>query len=205
METSEQMTHDQSAPLKNFGPNGTDVVFILFVILALITVAAVGRLTYNEGKKTEVAKQNVEAWGKWLTSAGPLRAKPDFQFASCAYTPPTIDSAGAIVAVVAGAGTNGMRWAGCYKDLTAAEGPLGALRNAFTGELPLIAAKCDSADKTLAGSLVFEKLVPAPPGSAVPVVASPLVETDLIDQKMQLRISACDGGSYPTKPIELEF
>ncbi len=205
MEASEKLPLDQAPALKNLGPTSTDIIFIIFVICVLVAVAGVGRLTYNEGKKTEVAKQNVDAWAKWLTDAGPLRAKPGFQFAACAYTPPATDASGEVIAPAAGSKAKGITWGGCYKELTAPEGPLGSLRNAFTKELPLVAAKCDPVDKTLAGQLVFEKLVPAPPGSAVPVVASPLVEADLIDQKMQLRISACDGGSYTTKPFELEF
>lgn len=205
METSEQTLQDKPAPLKNLGPNGMDVAFIVFVILAMVTVGFVGRLTYNEGKKTEVAKKNVDIWAKWLTEAGPLRAKPNFQFASCAYTPPAVDASGDVIAPAAGSAKSTLHWGGCYKELVAPEGPLGSLRNAFTGEFPAVAAKCDPDNKELAGALVFEKLVPAPPGSAVPIVASPLVETDLINQKMQLRFSACDGGSYPTKPTEFEF
>jgi hypothetical protein len=55
------------------------------------------------------------------------------------------------------------------------------------------------------GSIVLEKMVATPPGSAVPVINSQLIDTDPIDQKMQLRVSICDKGSYAIKIAEFEF
>jgi hypothetical protein len=55
------------------------------------------------------------------------------------------------------------------------------------------------------GAVVLEKLIPTPPGSAVPVINSQLIDSDPIDQKLQLRLSVCDKGSYPVKIGEFEF
>ena len=203
MKVSEQSPPDHAAPLENLGPTGSDKLFILFVIVVLVCVGWVGQLTYREGKKTEVAKANVETWSKWLTEASPLRAKPGFQPAACAI--PVPDATPAAKNAAPAVAANPVLWGDCLKALTAPEGPLGGLRNAFTGALPAIVAKCDPADRSHAGALVLEKSVPAPIGSAIPMVISPLVETDAIDHKVQIRVSACDGGAYPTKLIELEF
>ena len=55
------------------------------------------------------------------------------------------------------------------------------------------------------GAIVLEKMIATPPGSAVPVINSQLVDSDAIDQKLQLRVTICDKGSYPIKIAELEF
>jgi hypothetical protein len=44
-----------------------------------------------------------------------------------------------------------------------------------------------------------------PLGSAVPVVASQLVDIDPIDTKLSLKLTVCDKGGYPVKVDEFEF
>ena len=80
-----------------------------------------------------------------------------------------------------------------------------AHRTPFTLAPPVFAAKCEPGKKALAGALVIEKLTPMPPGSAVPFYASQLGEPDPIDQKMQLRVSACDEGAYAGRSTEVTF
>ena len=77
--------------------------------------------------------------------------------------------------------------------------------NPFFEEAPQFVAACVPSDASLTGMMVVEKLTPTPPGSAVPMVNSQLVETDPIDQKLQLRVSVCDKGSYAIKIAEFEF
>jgi hypothetical protein len=55
------------------------------------------------------------------------------------------------------------------------------------------------------GQIVLEKLTPTPPGSAVPIINSQLVDTDPIDQKIQVRLSVCDKGAYAIKISEFEY
>ena len=77
--------------------------------------------------------------------------------------------------------------------------------NPFTEEAPQFVAACVPTDTSLPGMFVVEKLVPTPPGSAVPIINSQLVDADPIDQKIQVRVSVCDKGSYAIKIAEFEF
>jgi hypothetical protein len=53
--------------------------------------------------------------------------------------------------------------------------------------------------------MILEKLTPTPSGSALPFTTSELVESDRIDQKMQIRITVCDNGAFPIFIAEVEF
>ena len=94
---------------------------------------------------------------------------------------------------------------GCFESITAPEGPLGALTNPFSGGRLQRGVKCDSQDRTLAGSLVFEKHTPTPPGSAIPSLLSALADSDDIGQKVQIRLSVCDKGANVIRIGEIEF
>ena len=77
--------------------------------------------------------------------------------------------------------------------------------NPFTGKAPNFIAGCDPSDRSLVGSIVLEKTTANPPGSAVATVTSQLVDADLIAEKLALKISVCDKGSYAVKVAEIEF
>lgn len=156
------------------------------LLAAVVAVAWVGVLAYEEGLKTEQTKRHGEAWLKWLGEASAQRGGADYAVAVCATAP-------------------GKSWGECLRWLQGPDGPLSEQRNAFTGEAVRVVAKCDPADRTLVGALSIEKLVPTPPGSAVPTVASALVPDDLIEQKLQLRLAVCDKGAAPIKIGEVEF
>ncbi|MCX7246746.1 MAG: hypothetical protein NTX31_03575 [Burkholderiales bacterium] len=96
-------------------------------------------------------------------------------------------------------------WGPCLKALTTQGGPLANMVNPFSSKPIALVAKCDMADRSLAGNLMLEKIQATPPGSAVPTINSPLTESDPIDQKMQVRITVCDKGAYPIRIAELEF
>jgi hypothetical protein len=95
-------------------------------------------------------------------------------------------------------------WGACF-DYVMTKSELKDMLNPFTGEAPLFVAACIPSDPNLPGAILIEKLTPTPPGSAVPVINSQLVNSDPIDQKLQLRISVCDKGSYSIKIAEFEF
>jgi hypothetical protein len=79
------------------------------------------------------------------------------------------------------------------------------MANPFTGVAPNFIPACNPADHSLVGSIVIEKITPNPPGSAVPSVTSQLVDADSIAEKLALKVSVCDKGSYAVKVAELEF
>jgi len=95
-------------------------------------------------------------------------------------------------------------WGGCKDHLFALK-EFKEFMNPFFGEPPKFVAACVPTDASLPGALVIEKMVATAPGSAVPYIASQLVDTDTIEAKMQLRISICDKGSYAIKIAEFEF
>jgi hypothetical protein len=180
-----------SEPKLQFGPTTADRLFFLFLAAVLACVVWVGRLSYNEGLKNEVAKENAQAWVSWFAQAASLRRQDGYQPAACAAVPATQDKP--------------TTWGECLTFLTGTNGALAAQRNPFTGQVPALVSKCDSSNRALAGALVLEKLTPTASGSSVTVFATPLVASDRIDQKLQIRVTYCDQGAYPGRPAETEF
>jgi len=182
--------HDavQTAPVISGMPNRSDILFLILLACVMATVAWVGVLAYKEGYKNEVTKHNGEAWVKWMKDNSEARAKEGFSIENCAASE-----------------SERKRWGDCFKELTEKVAPLNNLSNPFTSVPVHFVAKCDPKDRSTIGAIFIEKLVATPPGSAVPVVASQLIDTDPIDTKLSLKLSVCDKGGYPIKVDEFEF
>ena len=180
-----------------FGLRPSDIAFLIFLFVAMLGIGWVGHLAYNEGLKVEVTKRNGEAWAKWFSSAGADRGKAGYEPRECAggfvplSEPPTV-----LVP---------RTWGPCLKAISTQGGPLADKYNPFSKKPIAIVAKCDMANRALAGAMALEKTIPTPPGSAVPFISSPLMESDSIEKKMQIRITMCDKGAYPIHIAELEF
>jgi hypothetical protein len=210
----------QSSRFSSRGFTFQDFIFVILVISALVMVTFLGHEAYLDAMKTEITKKNGEELASWLTESGTLRFKKDYDVAACAGgKPPTpaakVDTSAAapVEGEVTGkaeepnsapesvqAGT----WGACFEHLLK-EGVLKDMVNPFTNEAPQFIAACNPADHSLAGQIALEKLTPTPPGSAVPIINSQLVDTDPIDQKLQLRLSVCDKGAYAIKIAEFEY
>ena len=184
MDTESGNVHSVEPPLRR-----TDKLFLLFMLGMVCIVTWVGYLSYQKGQLEETSKRNGEAWLQWLSEAAAHRDEPGFQPEACA----------------AQLSTTPQPWVSCYQSLTAPEGPLGPQRNPFSGASVQRITKCDSQNRQLAGSLVFEKITPTPPGSAIPTLMTALLDSDGIGEKIQIRISVCDSGSNPIRIGELEF
>jgi len=117
---------------------------------------------------------------------------------------PATESAAEPVATAKEDAKSANTWGGCIAHIFALA-EFKEFMNPFFDEPPKFAAACVPTDASLPGALVIEKLVPTPPGSSVPYIASQLVDTDTIEAKLQLRISICDKGSYAIKIAEFEF
>ena len=186
---------DHNAEHQHLGSNSTDKLFLAFLVIIVAAVTLLGVVNYKEALKVEDAKRNGEAWIAWLTETGTTRFEADSKHAAC--------KGGIKAAADAKAGSPGT-WGACLNYILA-ETELKDQINTFFNKPPHFVAACDPKDRTLMGAILLEDLMPTPPGSATPFVASQLLETDSIDYKMQLRLSVCDKGGYAIKVAEFEF
>jgi hypothetical protein len=81
----------------------------------------------------------------------------------------------------------------------------GVLSAIFGDRAAALSLDSQRADHSLVGSIVIEKITPNPPGSAVASVTSQLLDADSITEKLALKVSVCDKGSYAVKVAEPEF
>ena len=186
---------DPTSEAKQLGPNSNDKLFMAFLVLVVIAVTMLGVVNYKEALKTEASKSNGEAWVAWLTEVGTTRFEEDTQIPAC--------KGGVKPAAYAKAGAQGT-WGACLAHILSAT-DLKDQINPFFNAAPHFVAACVPSDRTLMGAILLEDLMPTPPGSATPFVATQLVEADAIDYKMQLRLSVCDKGGYAIKVAEFEF
>jgi hypothetical protein len=159
---------------RKYGVTPTDTIFLVFLGLVVIGVCWLGKIAYLEGGKTEISKRNGEVWLAWFAKARKERFDAGYEPVSCSgRSEPSI-------AGVAGPVTqpDTQTWASCMEVLTRDKGALAHLRNPFFESPMIFAAKCEPGNRKLTGALVFEKITPTPPGSAVASVVSPLVDAD---------------------------
>jgi hypothetical protein len=179
-------TVPQAQPASSGKPNFWDTLFLLLLICITSSVIGLGVLAYEEGHKTETTKHHGEAWGEFMSANSAKRSAPDYEIEACAAK-------------------EGNTWGDCYQALVAPGGPLDDLENPFTLTPQKWVPQCDPNDRSLRGALVMDKLVATPPGSAVPVVASPLEEGESIEKKLQIRVTVCDKFSSPIVIGEFQF
>ena len=60
------MSTDTMPLLPSPGPTRADKLFMVFLVLVLLAVAAIGRMMYNVGLKNEISKQNTADLVQWL-------------------------------------------------------------------------------------------------------------------------------------------
>jgi len=61
----------------------SDFLFLCSIVLVIVGTAYVGVLSYEEGMKTEISKENGEAFANWFTQASAKRMDTDFEVAAC--------------------------------------------------------------------------------------------------------------------------
>jgi hypothetical protein len=190
--------------------------FLVFMALVLGMVTWLGVMSYQQAMNTEGTKRNGEQWVTWFAQESAKRFEPGYPLEACAggptatpdhttqeqantkATPAKSDAAAAPTTPA----TN--TWGGCLSLLTT-HTEFKAMRNPFTGTPPRFVTACDPSDFSMRGSMAIDKIKPNPPGSAIPAVTSPLIATDTIGEKLQLKITVCDKGSYPVKVAETHF
>ncbi len=186
---------DHTPKSQAIGLTTTDYLFVAFLALVVVAVTWLGVINYKEALKTEVSKSNGEAWVAWLTETGTTRFDAANQHPAC--------KGGVKPAADAKPGATGT-WGACFAHIMETT-ELKDQINPFFNEAPKFVAACVPSDRTVMGAILLEDLMPTPPGSATPFVASQLIEADAIDYKMQLRLSVCDKGGYAIKVAEFEF
>lgn len=186
---------DPSSAQEHQNTNAADKLFLAFLVFVVATVTWLGVVNYKEALKVEDAKSNGEAWVAWMTETGTTRFEADTKHAAC--------KGGVKPVADAKADTPGT-WGACLAHILA-DTELKDQVNTFFNKPPHFVAACDPKDRTLMGAILLEDLMPTPPGSATPFVASQLLETDSIDYKMQLRLSVCDKGGAAIKVADFEF
>jgi hypothetical protein len=206
---------DQDTSLEPKDLTAGDYGFIAFILLVLVAVTMLGVVGHREALKTEGTKRNGEQWAAWFTKASQTRFAPDYAITACAggAKPAAAPAAPAgseeaksaeAPAAEATAAPAAGTWGACVAHLMSAS-EFKDMVNPFTGAVPNFIPACNPADHSLVGSIVLEKITPNPPGSAVATVTSQLVDTDSIAEKLALKVSVCDKGSYAVKVAELEF
>ena len=203
MNRNSSSTSSASSKL-NFG----DIAFILWIILILALVIWTGSLSFKNGLKTEIVKANGLAWIDWLSQASQERFEPSYKIPACAGQPNQLDpveKSPSKKELQQSDKKNQTTWAECFQSLTSSDMPLGQLRNPYTNQPVQFIKKCDSADPSLAGALVILKILPAPNTISNQNIFKPLLDSDPIDLKQQLRIFICDHASYPILIGDLEF
>ena len=185
-----------------------NLVFILWVILILTLVIWTGSLSFKNGLKTKIVKANGLAWIDWLSQASQERFEPSYKIPACAGQPNQLDpveKSPSKKELQQSDKKNQTTWAECFQSLTSSDMPLGQLRNPYTNQPVQFIKKCDSADPSLAGALVILKILPAPNTISNQNIFKPLLDSDPIDLKQQLRIFICDHASYPILIGDFEF
>jgi hypothetical protein len=61
----------------------SDFLFLCSIVLVIVGTTYVGVLSYEEGMKTEISKENGEAFANWFTQASAKRMDTDFEVAAC--------------------------------------------------------------------------------------------------------------------------
>jgi hypothetical protein len=168
-----------------------------FLVAVIFAVIWLGVINYKEAVKTETSKSNGEALVSWLTETGLKRFDPDTPHEACkGGVKPAAD-------VKPGAPIPGT-WGPCFAYLMA-KSEIKELVNPFFNAPPKLISQCVPSDRTVMGTFMIENLVATPPGSANPLIISPISDATPIDTKLQLRMSVCDKGGYAIKISEFDF
>jgi hypothetical protein len=194
--------HSLETPEKSYGPTPHDMIFLIFLGVVVVAVILLGIKNFEEGVKVETSKHNGELWMQSMSELNIKRFDEDFNLEACRGGMPAPAQALGKHKAAPNTFLPGT-WGACYQYFVT-QTALKDLRNPFFDELPKI-VQCSTADLSTIGGIMIENLMPTPPGSATPYVAKPLIATDPIDYKLQIRLSVCDKGGDAIEIGEFEF
>lgn len=170
---------------------GGDGIFFMLALAAMVFMGAAAARTWRHATLTELSKSQAEQLSHWMAAAHAADRGQDFLPQACAAPQPLVETS--------------PRWGACAQALMAEAGPLGAMRNAFTGAPLQLIDKCKPGQAATVGQLVLEKLMPPVPGTSTPPAAVPLAESDALAPVLALRLQVCDAAGYAIHVADLEF
>ena len=164
-----------------------ELLFLIFLISAVVFVIFLGSLSYAEAKRTETAKAHAQLVVRVFEALAAGESIPTPLQQACRLEEPR----------------GGSTWSGCRAALIADGGSLSGLRNPFDDRQPLFSRQCDRANPATRGAVVVEK--GQAPITGAPTVYSPIEDSEPLVRGLMLRIIACDKGSFSTRVKELKL
>lgn len=167
----------------------SELMFIVLLVSAMVLVVFVGRLSLDEARRTEAAKE-----------AGVLLLKALDELSAESAAPPAAvrDRCKPGEAAAPKEGEPAEKtWTACREALTAAGGPLHEFKNPFEQDYAVFAEKCDRNNRTTRGAIVVEELLKGAPGQ--PATYAPIAASRALEKDLGIRIAVCDKGSFVIK------
>lgn len=167
----------------------SEFLFILMLVAALGLVGFLGRISLQEARRTDAAKEQAVKMLRWLDSlsANSNDIAPALK-AHCVAGQPEDQSA---------AVKTGSAWQTCRDALALEGGPLHGYINPFSAEFPVFSEKCDRKNIATRGAIIVEESLKVPPGQTAKFV--PMQAGRLLENGLAVRVTICDKGSYPIK------
>jgi hypothetical protein len=172
--------------VENSSVNGTELVFVILLLIVLGLVVNLGYTTFKEGSETEHTKRNAEQLVQWLEETGKARAEgKEVALESCRK-----DSEAMLQ--------------DCLMAVVAPGAPLANIKNVAEKEGLIFSPKCDREQLNTHGAIIVEKGTPKPTDPSALTFAA--METDeAVNQELNLRVIVCGRGFSVIKIAELKF
>jgi len=167
----------------------SEFLFILTLTGALVLVGFLGRISMQEARRTEAAKEQAVKMVQWFESlsANSEDIPPSLK-EQCVAVDPSDKS---------GSGKSASTWQSCRNALAMEGGPLHGYTNPFSENNAVFNEKCDRKDLATRGGIVVEESLKVPPGQ--PAVFAPIQDGRSLEKDLTLRVTICDKGSFPIK------
>jgi hypothetical protein len=167
----------------------SEFLFILTLVGALVLVGFLGRISMQEARRTEAAKEQAVKFVQWFESLSANAGEiPSAIKEQCKTAEPGDKGAPA---------AGGATWQTCRDALALEGGPLHGYVNPFSAEYAVFNEKCDRKNIATRGAIVVEEALKVPPGQAA--VFAAMQDARQLEKELAFRVTICDKGSFPIK------
>lgn len=167
----------------------SEFLFILTFVGALVLVGFLGRISMQEARRTEAAKEQAVKMLQWFESLSTNAG----EISSAIKDPCKAGESAEKGAVASGAAT----WQSCREALALEGGPLHGYVNPFSDEYAVFNEKCDRKNIATRGAIVVEEALKVPSGQ--PAAFAPMQDGRPLEKELAFRVTICDKGSFPIK------